>query len=318
MSGNPIVGPKFATQALMFQDEAAMKRYLHGLSGTLSATDLQTLTALRDAAKTHTEGGRFSDARVIYGQLLSTCERLLGGKHVFTLSVVTALGDMYCGQGDTKKALHIYRRALAGLEETLGMTHPETLATVATLGMVHLKQDEFGAALPLLLRLVAGLEDVHGAEHPAPLVIVAIVASVYTVVVDPDASAFVETALGRMERVFGEHHPLTKETRINLALVLLKQGRFGQAWDVFEQAMEDGVDSGEAVGSGEEEVNRPKQWQCGRLLLALGMLLGMIYCFPMCTVVVGVLLGSYFLPRGVIVGGTLLGLYFFSRRESMA
>lgn len=312
MSQNFIVRPQFATQRVTLQGEAAMKRYLQGLTGTLSAADLLTLTALRDAVNTHTEEGRFSDARVICGQLLATCERLLGGKHVFTLSIVTALGDMYCGQGDVKKALHIYRRALTGLEETLGTAHPETLATVAAIGMVHLKRDEFEAALPLLLRVVAGLEDVHGAESPVPLVAAAVVASVYSVVADANARGFVETALGRMKRVFGEHHRLTTETAMNLALVLLRQGRVGQALEVFERAREDGPKLGK------EAVDRPKEWYYGRLLLALGMLLGMIYYFPKCAVVVGVLLGGYFLPRGVIVGGILLGLYFFPRREFMA
>lgn len=213
-----------------------MKQYLQALSGTLHITDVLTLDALLNAAKIHTTEGHFSDARTIYGQLLSTCERLLGGKHAFTLSVVNALGEMYSCQGATKKALHLYGRALIGLEGTLGKAHPNTLATVAAIGIAHLEQGELNAALPLLLRVVAGLENIHGAEHPVPLVIAAVVATVYSVRVDRDARQFVETALGRMERVFGEHHQLTRETAASPGLVHLRQGSYPQAMVMFGKA----------------------------------------------------------------------------------
>lgn len=264
-----------------------MKRYLQSLSGTLNSADFLKLTTLRNTAHTHTIEGRFSDAHIIYGQLLNLSERVLGGKHAFTLSIVDALGESYFRRGNTQKALRLYERALASFEVTLGRSHRETLTTVVAIGIIHVEQGELNTALPLLLRVVAGVEDLEGMDHPNTLLIMAIVAAVYSVVIGGNVRTFVETAVERMKGVFGEDHPLTRETMTNLAVVLLRQGRYEQATAMFKR-----VDGESPKETNEELVLDTKykiNWRRVNFCL-LGILLG-VYYFSRSSILAGVLLG---------------------------
>src|SRR5437763_280143 len=84
--------------------------------------------------------GRYSDAEVLYKQVLSSEEKQLGPEHVNTLITKDNLAQVYNSQGCYSDAEELFKEVLSSREKQLGPEHVDTFTTKHNLAKVYNSQ----------------------------------------------------------------------------------------------------------------------------------------------------------------------------------
>src|SRR5258708_32156252 len=82
-----------------------------------------------NVARYLSQRGQYTEAEVLYQQVLSSSEKLLGTEHPETLNTRHALALLYKDQGKYTEAEVLYQQVLSSQEKLLGTEHPHTLGT---------------------------------------------------------------------------------------------------------------------------------------------------------------------------------------------
>jgi serine/threonine protein kinase/tetratricopeptide (TPR) repeat protein len=101
------------------------------------------------------EWGRHAQAELLRGAPPEEQARLL-----------SALGNVYYGEGKFAEATEHYRRSVALREQALGPEHPDVARVLNNLGIALRDQNQYREAAAQLERAVAILEKALGPEHP--------------------------------------------------------------------------------------------------------------------------------------------------------
>ncbi|KAI9035586.1 uncharacterized protein KD926_003246, partial [Aspergillus affinis] len=154
--------------------------------------------------------GRYSEAEIVFRNVLEMLERPCAPEHPNTLTSVSQLGWVLARQGKYEEAEAMHRQALQGREQILGPEHPDTLTSVSQLGWVLDNQGKYEEAEAMHRQALQGYEQVLGPKHPDTLTSVSNLGSV----LDnqgkyEEAEAIHRQALQGREQILGPEHPDT-------------------------------------------------------------------------------------------------------------
>jgi tetratricopeptide (TPR) repeat protein len=183
--------------------------------------------------------GRYSEAEMLYKQVLKGREKLLGLEHRDTLRTVEGLAITHQEQGRYGEAEKLYGRALAGFVKLLGPDHPDTLLQVENIAVVYCKQGRYTEAEAQYGWALAGKEKLLGPNHLDTLGTVNNLAIVHDLQKRYNtAETLYERVLEGREQLLGPEDPDTLATVNNLAIVYRQQRRYKEAETMFRRALE--------------------------------------------------------------------------------
>ncbi|KAL4959124.1 putative kinesin light chain, partial [Aspergillus stella-maris] len=110
--------------------------------------------------------GRYSEAEIIFRNVLETQERACGLEDPDTLTSLSELGWVLAQQGKYAEAEAMHQQAFKGREKVLGPEHPGTLTSVSQLGSVLAQQGKYKDAEAMHQQALEGYKKVLGPEHP--------------------------------------------------------------------------------------------------------------------------------------------------------
>jgi CHAT domain-containing protein/tetratricopeptide (TPR) repeat protein len=176
-------------------------------------------TVLYNLADVNHRLGDFSEARLQFGRAVDIWRRQLGPSHPFVATGLDALASVAVSQGELRSARELYEQTLALRRRTLGNTHPDvawTLAnlagTLADLGSLTLAARYLDEAIAIYQKSGTSDEPDHFAR------VLELKGSLEARQGNlSGARVTLASALAERERVFGATHPLTAETRVELA-----------------------------------------------------------------------------------------------------
>lgn len=95
------------------------------------------------------------------------------------LSLMTALGELYKGQGKFGDAEPLLLRALEKRRETLGELHLDTLKSVNLAAILYRLKEDYERATPLHKAALKGYRHVRGDSHPDTMIAMSNLAVLY-------------------------------------------------------------------------------------------------------------------------------------------
>ncbi|CZR65421.1 uncharacterized protein PAC_15321 [Phialocephala subalpina] len=159
--------------------------------------------------------------------------------------------DLYIAMGNLGRILWRYFRyqearvaheqALEGLERVLGPTHLQTLIAMEDLAVSYLDCGEqyLDRAHELITSVLSQRESRLGKEQPFTLLAICNLARVKSAMgQNVEAEALFRAALPIAERTIGVNHFGTLAGKVRFAQVLMKQGKFEEAEEVFVKVVE--------------------------------------------------------------------------------
>ncbi|KAL4860606.1 hypothetical protein BDV12DRAFT_204865 [Aspergillus spectabilis] len=183
--------------------------------------------------------GRYSEAEILFRNVLAMRERACGPEDPDTLASISQLGSVLAQQGKYEEAEAMHRRDLAGSEKVLGPDHPDTLTSVSQLGSVLDDQGGYGEAEAMHRRAFHSREKVLGPEHPDTLTSVRHLGWVLARQGKyEEAEAMHQQALQGYKKVLGPEHPHTLTSVSQLGSVLARQGKYEEAEAMHRQALQ--------------------------------------------------------------------------------
>ena len=199
----------------------------------LGPNDQRTATVVHNEALLAAEMGDFPRAEQLHGRAIRMWTAGLGPNHPFVARGLDALAEAVAAHGDLARARSLYERALATRQLTLGASHPDVAWTLANIAQV------MGASgdVPLALRRVGQAIDIYqrtGAgdepDHLARVLALRGTLEARGVNFAAARASFGE-ALVLRERIFGAAHPLSAESRGEVAAADLALGAYDNALD---------------------------------------------------------------------------------------
>jgi hypothetical protein len=117
-----------------------------------------TLTSMANLASTYWNQGRWTEAEVLFVQVMETKKRVLREEHPSTLTSMANLASTYGNQGRWKEAEQLQMQAVKGMIKILGMEHPHTLSTITILEQMRYNRDRLavGKESPDLQQVTPG------------------------------------------------------------------------------------------------------------------------------------------------------------------
>ena len=184
---------------------------------------------IQQADKLRSEG-KYSDAVVIWRQLLALSEKLLGLKDPVISHSLNNLAWLLNAQGDYSAAEPLYRRALSIREKALGPEHPDVAKSLNNLAVFLLDLGRYSAAEPMLYRSLAIREKALGQDHPDVGDSLNNLAGLLDVLGKYSAAeSLSRRALSIREKALGQYHPDVGDSLNNLAGILRGQGKYAEA-----------------------------------------------------------------------------------------
>jgi serine/threonine protein kinase/tetratricopeptide (TPR) repeat protein len=144
--------------------------------------------------------------------------------------LLSALGNVYYGQGAFADATEHYRRSLALREQVLGPEHPDVARVLNNLGIALRDQNKYGEAAAQLERAVAILEKALGPEHPDVGGTLGNLGIMFAEQGQSErAAVHYRRALAILEKAFGPEHLGLTYALGNLGIVLAAMGQYEEA-----------------------------------------------------------------------------------------
>jgi serine/threonine protein kinase/tetratricopeptide (TPR) repeat protein len=183
---------------------------------------IQLVFAVGTGLARHDDGhewGRHAQAELAQGAPPEEQARLL-----------SALGNVYYGEGKFAEATENYRRSIALREQVLGPEHPDVARVLNNLGIALRDQNQYREAAVQLERAVAILEKALGPEHPAVGGALGNLGIMFAEQGQSEqAAVHYRRALAILEKAFGPEHLGLTNALGNLGLVLGSMGQYEES-----------------------------------------------------------------------------------------
>ena len=218
----------------------------------------KTLKLMDQLGKSQCYRGRFKEALKLHEDAIEGMTRTLGANHVDTLNAVDNLGTVHGQYFRYEKARDLHAKAYAGLEEALGPTHEDTLSVMEGLAMVKLELggDNLHSAREMLTKVRDERRHKLGKENPYTLWSICNLARVKSALGHTiEAEIEIRSALLIAIRNLGENHLGVLMGWTHLAQVLVQQGRYKEAEEIFL----DVIDRSKYKAGAREEGEHPDQ-----------------------------------------------------------
>ena len=176
------------------------------------------------------EEGRYSEAALIWEQILAWSDKYLGAENPSTAKSLNKLAWLYSRQGLYDKAETLYAKALSIHEKELGPQHLETAASLNNLAFIYARQGLLDKAETLYIRALVIRKKALGTQHPDTAISLNNLGGLYSEKGDyKKAEPLYVRALGINEKALGPSHPITANNLSNLALLYGNQGAYTKA-----------------------------------------------------------------------------------------
>ncbi|KAB8213257.1 putative kinesin light chain [Aspergillus novoparasiticus] len=113
--------------------------------------------------------GRYSEAEILFRNVLEMREKACGPEDPETLTSVSQLGWVLANQGKYEEADAMHQQALQDYKRVLGPEHPNTLTSISQLSSVLADQGKYKEAEAIERRALQGCEKILGPDHPDTL-----------------------------------------------------------------------------------------------------------------------------------------------------
>ncbi|MEP6918197.1 MAG: tetratricopeptide repeat protein, partial [Acidobacteriota bacterium] len=214
------------------ESRRSLQRALASYEKCLAPVHSLTATILHNQAILAAEIGDFTEAERLQQKAVRVWSAALGPNHSYVARGLDALAEVVAAQGQLLRAGALYQQALELRRRTLSANHPDIAWTLtnmarnsARLGRLPLALREVGEATRIY-RQAGGADD---ADHLARLMALRGTIEVRRGDTASARQSFAE-ALATRESIFGAGHPLTAQSRADLAGVDFALGSSGQAF----------------------------------------------------------------------------------------
>jgi tetratricopeptide (TPR) repeat protein len=193
----------------------------------------------QNAAMYLESAGEYVAAETIGRTALMERGKVLGIKHIDTLSSFYHLGIVLKRQRKYKEAEAMHRRALEGMEKLFGKKDERTLLILGGLGVVLECQGKYKEAEAMNRRALEGMENILGKGHISTLTSASRLGSVFEAQGKyKEAEAMKRRAAEGYKIMVGEEHPNTLGSLCNLSMSLSIQGQWKEAEDMLARVIE--------------------------------------------------------------------------------
>ena len=255
------------TEAMQLQQEA-----LSNCMKSLGPSHYKTLKYMHLLGKSQCFRGRFKEALKLYDDAIEGFKRILPPDHKDVLLAIDDLGGVYQKYYRFREAKELHIEAYRGLEKALGPLDEATVAAKENIAMTNL---ELGGSNLVLAResmseIVALRREKLGKEHGWTLWAICGLARIKSALGETDeAEKDLRAGLEIGARNYGENHLAILAGRTHLANVLVRQGRYAAAEEIYLDVMERSKYKDGAREEGEHPDRFIAMWcavQCYKLL----------------------------------------------------
>jgi tetratricopeptide (TPR) repeat protein len=167
------------------------------------------------------EVGDVAEADRLYQSAVEIWSEGLGPDHPFVARGIDSLAELAASRGQLARARELYERAFAIRRRTLGTDHPHVAWTLANLARTVAESGNLSLALRYIEQAIAIYKKSGASDEPDHLARVLELRGTLDAQRGnlATARATLTEALLERERIFGDRHPLSAETRARLATV---------------------------------------------------------------------------------------------------
>ncbi|KAI1777835.1 hypothetical protein F4818DRAFT_326973 [Hypoxylon cercidicola] len=180
--------------------------------------------------------GQWSASLSLHQKAVEGMTTIYGKRHVNTLKAIRNLARVHLRYLDIRKSSEFCLVAWEGMKEELGETHVETMISLEDLAMTRLRLGaeylpECHERMDFVLRQ---REKALGKEHPYTLLAICNLGRVKSAMGQPEEAAkMMKRAVDIAERNLGENHYGVLAGKTHYAQVLVNQGRYEEAEEMF-------------------------------------------------------------------------------------
>jgi non-specific serine/threonine protein kinase/serine/threonine-protein kinase len=183
--------------------------------------------------------GLYPESRRQSDRALDLRRRVLGDKHLETLTTMFTLASILSELGQVGEAESLFSRVLEARQRRLGEDDADTLKTAGKLGQAYMQEGKFAQAERLLKQTLERQRRVLGAEDYETLGSTFMLGNLYMREARyPEAAALLSSVYDTDRRVLGEEHPETLRVANSLAGVYLGQNKLALAEPLFVQILD--------------------------------------------------------------------------------
>ncbi|KAI0404677.1 hypothetical protein F4802DRAFT_216653 [Xylaria palmicola] len=182
--------------------------------------------------------GRYSEAEVMYREILATMEKDLGKEHLPALANLRNLALIVQSLGRHEEAEVLHRQTLEGREKTLGKDDPDTLRSIEDIALVLQSQGNYEEAERLHREVLHKRKKTLGEYHWDTLTSYNNMALVsWDLGKHEPATEFHRLAWEGRKRVLGGVHPDTVRSLLHLVSALSMSNGVEEAKGLIEEAL---------------------------------------------------------------------------------
>jgi tetratricopeptide (TPR) repeat protein len=196
-------------------------------------------TMFEKISHVYSDEGRWREAEKLRAQVMAIRIRVLGPKHVQTLSSMHNLAFTLRTQQRLKEAEEIETQVVETSKKVLGQEHPDTLTSMNHLAFTLWAQQRLKEAEEMQVQIIEISKKVLGQEHPDTLSSMNNLASTLWAQQRLKEAEEIEMQVGETrKKVLGQEHPDTLASMHNLASTLRAQQRLKEAEEIEMQVVE--------------------------------------------------------------------------------
>ncbi|KAK1963337.1 hypothetical protein LY78DRAFT_203032 [Colletotrichum sublineola] len=195
-----------------------------------ASADEQIAKLLSNVSDYLYDRGRWNEKEPVDSKALSIRKRVLGERHVDTLSSMALLAVTYYGQSRYNEAEKIQTEILELRREMLGNRHPDTLYSMASLAAIFRGQGQYEEAEKICIEVLEVRQATLGYRHRQTISAMdSLVLTCYMQGRHNEAEKMVLEALVLRQKVLGRAHPDTIAYMRELAMEYRAKGRYDKA-----------------------------------------------------------------------------------------
>ncbi|KAI2618459.1 hypothetical protein GGR54DRAFT_156526 [Hypoxylon sp. NC1633] len=183
--------------------------------------------------------GRWTQAEMLFVQVMETRKTKLGADHPDTLSSMAELALTYWDQGRWNEAEKLEVKVTEIRGAKLGADHPDTLISMNNLASTYKAQGRWNEAEKLQMQVMETRKMKLGADHPNTLISMNNLASTYWNQGRWNEAEKLEMQVMETRKTkLGADHPGTLMSVANLAFTWKSQGRDDEAIELMDQCVQ--------------------------------------------------------------------------------
>jgi tetratricopeptide (TPR) repeat protein len=157
------LGTTYQQRNKLPQAEQLFKLALAIRERSLKSEHLALSASYENLASVLLAQAKFAQAEPLFKKSLQICEKVGGGRDLFTK--IDGLAQCYTNLGDRSSAEELYLRLLANADKSGSANGPDTGKYLTALAQTYIQEGKFAQAEPLLKRAIAIAERSNGPQH---------------------------------------------------------------------------------------------------------------------------------------------------------